>query len=63
MSRQSKQTKTIALRKRITAMHKSGGKGPGRGEKLTKQGYRHNPEKIKRLAEFVAKAREEGRLR
>jgi hypothetical protein len=63
MSRQSKQIKTIATRKRITAMHKNGEKGPGRGNTRGRKGYRHNPERMKRLAEFVSKLRSEGKLR
>lgn len=55
MSRNSKNARNIARRKQITAMHKSGEKGPARtspthGKKWT---YRHNPDAMKRLAEFL----------
>lgn len=55
MSRQSKNTRLIALRKQITAMHKNGEKGPAKttpkhGKRVT---YRTNPATQKALAEFL----------
>lgn len=55
MSRQSKNTRNIARRKQITAMHKNGEKGPARttpkhGKRWT---YRNNPDMEKRVAEML----------
>lgn len=55
MSRNSKNARNLARARQITAMHKNGEKGasktaPQHGKKWT---YRHNPDAMKRLAEFL----------
>ena len=55
MSRQSKNTRNLARAAVYTAMHLKGEKGaskttPQHGKKWT---YRHNPDAMKKLAEFL----------
>ena len=59
MSRQSKQAKRAILAAEITAMHKHGKRGPGRGKEITRRSGSRvaSPERLAARALFMAKIR------